>query len=109
MYGSVKKSTLIKSKEKGELNMVDFTLFDKALKICWVKRLCSEGDQAWKLIPQRLLSDVGGALLFQCNYDIKYLNLSANLPIFYKDVISYWQEVNNVVPTTKKDVHDQIV
>ena len=89
--------------------MVDFTLFDKALKICWVKRLCSEGDQAWKLIPLRLLSGIGGALLFQCNYDIKYLNLSVNLPLFYRDVISHWQELNNVVPSTKKDVHDQIV
>ena len=28
----IKKSTLIKSKENGGLNMVDFTLFDKALK-----------------------------------------------------------------------------
>ena len=52
----VKKSTLIKSKEKGGLGMVDFTLFDEALKVCWVKRLCSEGDQAWKSIPLRLLS-----------------------------------------------------
>ena len=89
--------------------MVDFTVFDKALKVCWVKRLCSEGDQAWKLIPLRLLSGVGGTLLFQCNYDIKYLNLSADLPAFYKGVISHWQELNNVVPTTKKDVSDQIV
>ena len=72
--------------------MVYFTLFDKALKICWVKPLCSEGDQAWKLIPLRLLSGVGGTLIFQCNYDTKYLNLNANLPIFYKDVISHWQE-----------------
>ena len=79
----VKKSTLIRSKEKGGLNMVDFTMFDKALKICWVKRLCSEGDQAWKLIPLRLLSGVGVTLLFQCNYDIKYLNLSAKLPICF--------------------------
>ena len=70
--------------------MVDFTLFDKALKICWVNRLCSEGDQAWKLIPLRLLSGIGGTLLFQCNYDIKYLNLSVNLPLFYRDVISHW-------------------
>ena len=69
------KSTLIKSKEEGGLNMVDFTLFAKALKISWVKRLCSEGDQAWKLIPLRLLSGVGGTLLFRCNYDTKYLNL----------------------------------
>ena len=105
----VKKSTLVKSKEKGGLNMVDFTLFDKALKICWVKRLCSEGDEAWKLIPLRLLSSVGGTLLFQCNYDTKYLKLSANLPTFYKDLISHWQELNNVVPSAKKDVCDQIV
>ena len=101
----VKKSALVKGKEKGGLNMVDFTLFDKALKkICWVKRLCSKGDQAWNLA-----SGVGGTLLFQCNYDIKYLNLNPDLPIFHKDVILYWQELNNVVPTTKKDVRDQIV
>ena len=33
--------------------MTDFRLFDKALKLCWVKRLCYEGDQTWKLIPLR--------------------------------------------------------
>jgi len=105
----VKKSTLIKSKEKGGLDMVDFALFDKALKVCWVKRRCSEGDQAWKLIPLRLLSRVGGTPLFQCNYDVTYLNLSADLPAFYKGVISHWQELNNAIPTTKKDVSHQIV
>ena len=46
---------------------------------------------------------------FRCNYDLKYLNLSAKLPTFYKDIISHWQELNKVVPTTKKDVLDQIV
>jgi len=83
---------LIKSKEKGVLNTIDFTLFDKALNICWVKRLCSEGDQAWKLIPLRFRSGAGGTLLFQCNYDVKYLTLSAKPSIFYKDIISHWQE-----------------
>ena len=47
MYESTKskgkKYTLIKSKEKGGLDTADFTLFDKALKVCWVRRLCSEG------------------------------------------------------------------
>ena len=72
---------------------------------------CSEGNQAWKLNPLRLLSGVGGTLLFQCKYDIKYLNLSADLLAlnFYKDMISHKQELNNVVPTTKKGVRDQIV
>ena len=105
----IKKSTLIKSKENGGLNMVDFTLFDKALKISWVRRICSEGNQPFKFIPLNFLSGVGGTLVFRCNDDLQYFNLSAKLPTFYKDIISYWQELNKVVPTTKKDVLDQIV
>ena len=54
----IKKSTLIKSKENGGLNIVDFTLFDKALKISLVRRLCSEGNQPWKFIPLHFLVSV---------------------------------------------------
>ena len=92
--------------------MVDFTLFDKGLKISWVRCLCSEGNQPWKFIPLRFLSGVSGTrLVFGCNYDLKYLKLSAKLPTFYEDIILHWQELNKVVPTctTKKDVLDQIV
>ena len=105
----IKQSTLIKSKENGGLKMINFTLFDKALKICWVRHLCSEGNQLWKLIPLRYLSNVGETFLFQCNYDVIHLNLNQKLPTFYKDIISHWQELNNAVPETKKDVLDQIV
>ena len=105
----IKKSTLIKSKENGGLKVIDSTLFDRALKICWVRRLCSEGNQLWKLIPLRYLSNVGGTFLLQCNYDVKHLNLNQKLPTFYKDIISHWQELNNAVPETKKDVLDQTV
>ena len=41
----MKKSTLIKQKKKaGGLDMKDSSLFDKALKLNWVKRLCSNSD-----------------------------------------------------------------
>jgi len=36
-----KKTTLIKKKSDGGLGMKDFVLFDKALKLTWVKQLCS--------------------------------------------------------------------
>ena len=88
--------------------MIDFILFDKALKICLVCRPCSEGNQLWKLIPLRYLSNVGGTFLFQCNYDVKHLNLNQKLPTLYEDIISQWQELSNAVPETKKDVLDQI-
>ena len=74
-----------------------------------MRRLCSEGNQPWKFIPPHFLSGVGGTLVFRCNYDLKYLNLRAKLPTLYKDIISHWQELNKVVPTTKKDVLGQIV
>ena len=36
----LKKTTIIQNKKDGGLSMLDFTLFDNALKIVWVKRLC---------------------------------------------------------------------
>ena len=89
--------------------MIDFSLFDRTLKICWVKRFYSEGNQPWKIIPSRLLSNVGGTLLFYCNYNVEYLTLNAKLPAFYNEIILHWQEINNVIPKTKKDILDQII
>ena len=105
----IKRSTIIKCKEEGGLNMTDFTLFDKALKLCWVKRLCSTDDAPWKAIPISLLSSVGGKLIFECNYDVKRINLDKSLPKFYNDVITYWQELSNNLPKTKCDVLNQII
>ena len=65
-----KKNTIIKNKKDGGLNMLDFTLFDNALKIVWVKRLCTHDERPWKFIPLSLLFKFGGSLLFQCNYNI---------------------------------------
>ena len=44
--------------------MVDVSLFDKALKTTWLRRLCSKDSEPWKFIPLSLLSNVGGKLLF---------------------------------------------
>jgi len=52
--------------------MIGFLLFDKALKITCVKHLCSYDSGPWKFILPALLSNVGGKLLFQCNYDFKH-------------------------------------
>ena len=41
----LKKTTIIKNKKEGGLHMLDFTLFDNALKIVWVKRLCANDER----------------------------------------------------------------
>ena len=105
----LQKTTIIKNKKEGGLNTLDFTLFDNALKLVWVKRLCANDERPWKFIPLSLLSNVGGSLLFQCNYNIEYLPLNENLPKFYRDIISHWQKIKNTNPKTKGDVLNQII
>ena len=99
----------MKCKEEGGLNMIDFALFDKAIKLCWVKRLCFDEKSPLKFIPTSLLSNVGGNLLFRWNYDVKYLKLNDQILAFYRNIISYWQELNTIVPKQKEDVLNQII
>ena len=89
--------------------MIDFSLFDKALKTTWVKRLCSDDTRPWKFIPLSLLSNVGETLLFQCHYDIKYLDINEHLPKFYRDIILQWQEINTTTPNEKGDILNQVI
>ena len=63
--------------------MKDFSLFDKALKLNWVKRLCSNSDAPWQYIPKSLLADVGGTQLFKYNYDYNILDLDNHLKTLF--------------------------
>ena len=37
--------------------MTDFTVFSKALKLSWVKHLCSTDDAPWKAVPKSVDDD----------------------------------------------------
>ena len=56
-----------------------------------------------------LLANVGGALVFSCNYDYKLLSLSNHLPNFYKEIISRLQNIIASTPQSKNDVLAQII
>jgi len=87
--------------------MKDFTLFDKALKLYWVKRSCSNSDAPWQYIPKLLLANVGGTELFKSNYDYNLLDLENHLPAFYKQIIVYWQDIETTAPKNKNEVLSQ--
>ena len=55
--------------------MIDFGLFNTAIKAAWVKRFCSPSDANWKTIPQYFLQKFGSNLIFKCSYDYKLLEL----------------------------------
>ena len=100
----IKKSTLIKSKKEGDLEMKDFVIFDKALKLNWVTRLCSDHDASWKCISTSFPANVGGTFLSHCNYDCKLLCLSEYLPRFYNNIIAHWQKIASTDPQNKSEV-----
>ena len=84
----IKRHTLIGPLDKGGLNMVDFVLMDKSLKAAWAKRLCEAGDSKWCAAFSLATTHLGGTFLFECNFDIHDLNLSSELPSFYKEILS---------------------
>jgi len=98
---NIKKTTLIKQKTAGGLDMKDFTLFDTALKLNWVKRLCSNSDAPWQYITKLLLAGVGGTERFKCNYGYNLFDLDNHLPSFYKLIIFYWHTFATDIPKSK--------
>ena len=86
--------------------MKDFVLFDKALKLIWVKRLCSNSDAPWKYIPNSFLSTVGGTELFQCNHSYNLPDLKGPLPEFYN---RHWQKIVSTTPHSKTEILSQTI
>ena len=87
--------------------MVNFSDMVKSLNIARVNRYCKAPDSHWCALLYFMLHKVGGAFLFQCNYDLKLLELK-NLPTFYKNVLAVWQELNSRDPIDAKEIQQEI-
>ncbi len=83
----IKHTTMIGPKTKGGLDLPDFDIITKALKVSWIRRLHESNFNAcWSHIPLSYLKHLGGPFLFECNCDQKSLKI--DIPIdFYKDVL----------------------
>ena len=82
--------------------MKDFVIFDKVLKLNWVRRLCSNHDAPWRYIPPFYSTSI--------MTDCKLLCLSEYLPAsFYKDFISFWQKIAANSPKSNVEVLNQII
>ena len=46
-------------------------------------------------IPSVYLENLGGPFIFDCDYDLRLLNLS-NMPAFYIDILKAWAEVQGL-------------
>ena len=88
--------------------MVNFSDVVKSLDIAWVNRYCKAPDRQWCALLDSMFLKVGGAFLFQCNYDLKLLDLK-NLPAFYKTVFAVWQGLNFRDTIDAKEIQQEIL
>ena len=88
--------------------MVIFSDVVKSLMSAWVNRYCKATDSHWCALFDSMLGKFGGAFLFQCNYDLKFLDLK-NLSTFYKNVLAVWQELNSKDPLNANEFKQEII
>ena len=77
----IKRNITISDYENGGLRMIDIKLFNKALKLSWIKKyLDTENHGKWKLLFDLQLRPFGGEAIFRGNLSkkdlAKYITIS---------------------------------
>ena len=77
------RNPLLLVKKQGGLEMTDFNIMNKTLKVAWIPRTRAANEASWKIIPEAALDKHGGlSFLTNCNFDVRTLQAD-NLSSFY--------------------------
>ena len=88
----IKRNVVCQLLENGGLNFINFEIMIKSLRLAWIARLISNSDDNWKAIPNFYFDKyVGLPFLLKCNYTTVILD--KNLPLFYREILDYIQEL----------------
>ena len=60
----IKRGTLIRAKESGFLDLLEYEIITKSLLCAWVKRMIDGADEDWMVIPSFYLKNVRGPRIF---------------------------------------------
>ena len=88
----VTRLSAINNYEAGGIKMIDVDNLIKALRLAWLKRIFSNNSATWKTYFMFLLKELGGPLIFSCNYNIDYLSITS---LFYKELLQWWSQFRN--------------
>ena len=90
----IKRESIYQDYDRGGIRMTDIDLMIKGLRLAWISRLLNPERRNWKSVPNYFFTKLGGLNFFlRCNYDAKYLD--PKLPIFYKDILSFFSELKS--------------
>lgn len=98
----IKHETPIGPKEKGGLDLPEYGIISKSLQSTWVKKMRDAANNDWMIIPSFYLDKVWGKLIFDCEYELKLLELR-NMPAIYIDILKTRAEIREL--KAKSDDH----
>jgi hypothetical protein len=112
----VKRSVSSNDYLEGGLKMTNIDTYIKALQIKWILRLLENGNDNWKIIPQKYFGNIGeNFLIFNMNlHSFKSLEneLTKNIPAFYKELLKTWitcRGRENKSPHNFREIRKQII
>ena len=89
----IKRKVVYQPLAHGGLNFINLRMMTKSLRLSWIGRLLDGTN--WKTIPSYYLNRYGGlTFLLNYNYDTKCMD--SNFPLFYKEMLDYFQELVNM-------------
>ena len=93
----IKDSALIGDYAEGYLKNVDIDTKLKALKLTQVRRLGDDNYHPWKVLPRNYFTLPNDDSVFHRDFgsNPSLLRKLNSLPMFYKDLLSYWSEVSH--------------
>ena len=94
----VKPHTLISDLNKGGLKMIEIESIIKAQRVATLKKFLEEYPSPWKMILNNLLSPTGGCFVIHCNFVTSKLKIQ--LPVYYKECLDAWSDLNGKKPTS---------
>ncbi len=97
----IARKTLIHQIDKGCLKLCHFETKVKALKLSWVKRIISENESLWKILPKFVYKCHNLNTYFDANYN---LLTKEPIPIFYLEIHNIFMNFFKKEPVNLIDV-----
>ena len=79
----------------------------KTQRVATLKKFLEEYPSPWKTILNNSLSPIGGCFVLHCNFDTSKLKIQ--LPVYYKECLDEWSDLNGKKPTSPQDVLNEII
>ena len=88
----IRRNTICQDYKNGGIRMTNYSLYVKAQRILWVRRLLyGNQDMGWKRFFDYCCRSVGGRFILLCDYEVSKMNLE--IPKFYLEILEAWEDI----------------